>query len=159
MSREDSPPREASSKMYVPKIKPIHFGKKKIKSRDPRFLETCSTPVNLDTYSFVYDLKKTELKNKKIKDPKMISQVANQINKYEQIKQLQKIKRDFKQEQKEKIEQGKNPFFINSKIIKEKITKEKTEKLKKEGKLEEYERRKNLKKSKTDFQPPKRKEH
>jgi hypothetical protein len=173
-------PREISSKIFVPKVKQLDFGVSLPKPKDPRFDHGSvdsreKSPNFVSPYRFLVDLQKNEINHlKEVRKRKRdegdeeamfnvdraISKKSTALNNIKKSDKLKEIRRNFKKEQIKQIAEGKTPYYINTKKIKELSSRQRETNLKSQGKLEEYERRKQVKKNMKEnaFKPPLRKE-
>jgi ribosomal RNA-processing protein 36 len=161
-------PKEISSKIPASRFKPIKFFKdgedptsgtfiKKFKPRDPRF-EKYSGNFNQGlfeaSYSFLDDVRQEELQELKqaLKSgdfieqkedlKKMIMKKKQEIQRMKDERREKKVKRELIKEEKNKVKEGKRPFFFKKGVIKMMALKEKIDEMKETGEYQEYRRKK-----------------
>mmetsp|Transcript_6537 Transcript_6537/g.19831 ORF Transcript_6537/g.19831 Transcript_6537/m.19831 type:complete len:216 (-) Transcript_6537:331-978(-) len=120
---------------------------------DPRFEEHCGKfNENLfeKTYAFVDEMREKELnslrdklkKEKKLPARKellqQVHQTENQLAQIASDKRRKEIKRNFKREEREKVKEGKKPYYLTDRKLKDLELRAKYEELKKSGKLKKY---------------------
>eukprot|EP00455_Lapot_gusevi_P005975 TRINITY_DN12557_c0_g1_i1.p1 TRINITY_DN12557_c0_g1~~TRINITY_DN12557_c0_g1_i1.p1 ORF type:complete len:262 (-),score=68.07 TRINITY_DN12557_c0_g1_i1:18-737(-) len=144
-------PEERSTKKRVPYGVKLTVPKKK--SRDPRFDAACGDLKEAhfrQNYAFIDEMKNNELnqlskKLKKLKDPirkkeleaEMIKQ-QQELKKVQRADQMRKRMEEWKKAEREKVKQGKQPYFLKKSVAKQLAIVDQYEELKKQGKLESY---------------------
>ncbi|XP_060077896.1 ribosomal RNA processing protein 36 homolog [Ylistrum balloti] len=145
-------PMEISSKRRVPAVREVIPVKKKI-NRDPRF-DDLSGDFREDlfnkSYSFLKDIKirerekvQRELKRVKNADKKqdlhyLLNRMKQQEMATDQKQKRQDLEKKWKTKEKERVKEGKNPFYLKKGDLRKLELAEKYRELKKSGKVDNY---------------------
>ena len=153
-------PKELPSNKPVGRHKRVEFFKpgedpdkgvfvKKRKGRDPRF-EKHAGKFNQDmfdkAYAFINEYREEELAELQTAlaqkgSEQLVALVAKKKQELERVKmqkRTQKVKRSLYAQEREKVKQGKKPFYFNKKLIRMRAMQEKMQELKESGGLRKY---------------------
>jgi len=153
-------PRELSSKVRVPKVREIVHVKKR-RHRDPRFENLCGEldeKLWKNNYSFLTEIAEKEheglrekLKNKELDDDQALAakeylqRITNKEKSDAQKKKLEDKRRSEKEENVQRMKEGKRPYFMKKSTRKYVELAEKYDELKASGKLDSYLKKKRKK--------------